>query len=155
MEPEAPGEAVRFDGGLDDEIVDLFEEDDSLFEPETVAEAQSAPEEEGDALDGIKAASSFEVPEPTAPEEKPEMAGAFRNEADFKKVESAEAAKTSAEPEKPVAAPKAIAAEASEEAAAVSGDISEAEAELDRFIDMVSNPATDRETRRPDRKSVV
>ena len=146
LEPEAPGEAVRFDGGLDDEIVDLFEEDDSLFEPETVAEAQSAPEEEGDALDGIKAASSFEVPEPTAPEEKPEMAGAFRNEADFKKVESAEAAKTSAEPEKPVAAPKAIAAEASEEAAAVSGDISEAEAELDRFIDMVSNPATDRET---------
>ncbi|MBM6968874.1 hypothetical protein [Pseudoramibacter alactolyticus] len=146
LEPEAPGEAVRFDGGLDDEIVDLFEEDDSLFEPETVAEAQSAPEEEGDALDGIKAASSFEVPEPTAPEEKPETAGAFRNEADFKKVESAEAAKTSAEPEKPVAAPKAIAAEASEEAAAVSGDISEAEAELDRFIDMVSNPATDRET---------
>ena len=145
-EMKAPGEAVRFDGGPENEAVDLFEEEDSLFEPETVAEAQSVPEEEGDAFDGIKASSSFEASEATAPEEALETAGAFRNEADFEKTESAEAAETSAGLEKPVAASEPIAAEAPEKAAAVSGDISEAEAELDRFIDMVSDPATDRET---------
>ena len=145
-ETEAPGEAVRFDGGPENEAVDLFEEEDSLFEPETVAEAQSVPEEEGDAFDGIKASSSFEAPEATAPEEALETAGAFRNEADFEKTESAEAAEASAGLEKPVAASEPIAAEAPEKAAAVSGDISEAEAELDRFIDMVSDPATDRKT---------
>lgn len=145
-ETEAPGEAVRFDGGPEDEAVDLFEEEDSLFEPETVAEVQSVPEEEGDAFDGIKASSSFEAPEPTAPEEALETADAFRNEADFEKTESAEAAEASAGLEKSVAASGPIAAEAPEKAAAVSGDISEAEAELDRFIDMVSDPATDRET---------
>ncbi|WP_329886043.1 hypothetical protein [Pseudoramibacter faecis] len=148
-ETEAPEEAVRFDGGLEDETVDLFEEEDSLFEPETVAKVQSAPEDEGDAFDGIEASSSFETPEPTALKEEPETAGVFRNEANFEtaeSVESAEAAEISAEPEKPVAAPEPIAVEAPEEAAAVSGDISEAEAELDRFIDMVSDPATDRET---------
>lgn len=138
--------AFRFDGGPEDEAVDLFEEEDSLFEPEIVAEAQSVPEEEGDAFDGIKASSSFEAPEVTAPEEALETAGAFRNEADFEKTESAEAAEASAGLEKPVAASGPIAAEAPEKAAAVSGDISEAEAELDRFIDMVSDPATDRET---------
>ncbi|EFV01831.1 hypothetical protein HMP0721_1224 [Pseudoramibacter alactolyticus ATCC 23263] len=145
-EMKAPGEAVRFDGGPEDEAVDLFEEEDSLFEPETVAEAQSIPEEEGDAFDGIKASSSFEAPEPTAPEEALETADAFRNEADFEKTESAEAAEASAGLEKSVAASGPIATEAPEKAAAVSGDISEAEAELDRFIDMVSDPATDRET---------
>ena len=145
-EMKAPGEAVRFDGGPENEAVDLFEEEDSLFEPETVAEAQSVPEEEGDAFDGIKASSSFEASEVTAPEEALETAGAFRNEADFEKTESAEAAEASAGLEKPVAASEPIAAEAPEKAAAVSGDISEAEAELDRFIDMVSDPATDRET---------
>ena len=145
-EMKAPGEAVRFDGGPENEAVDLFEEEDSLFEPETVAEAQSVPEEEGDAFDGIKASSSFEASEVTAPEEALETAGAFRNEADFEKTESAEAAEASAGLEKPVAASEPIAAEAPEKAAAVSGDISEAEAELDHFIDMVSDPATDRET---------
>jgi hypothetical protein len=107
------------------------------------------PEEESEgeeAFDDIEALSAPEAPAFAAPEATPEAAAPFDAAA-----EPAEEAEASTEPEAPaeseVASDEPVAAEApGEAAAAVSGDISEVEAELGRFIDMVGDQATDRET---------
>lgn len=145
-EPEEDGEAFEGIGGF-------FAEREAADE----AAAAEAPEVEGieegsegeDAFDGIEAFQTPEAaPASAALEAAPEAMNPFNEAADLAAPEPAEAVDAPAEPAAAEAAPgEPTAPEAPEEAeTAIAGDISEVEAALGRFIDMVGDQTTDQAT---------